>query len=548
MAANNRTLNLMAKFQRAGAADSAEIAKRAKILIVTATPIETAALHNILRPLPPYRRCLSTVKGAQTYNIGRIGNLGVIHVECQMGSVAASASLATVSEALNTWNIACAIMVGIAFGMDKKKQKIGDVLISKLIHQYEIQRIGKKKNLQRGASPVAGAVLLNRFSKSNDWEFELTNGKTANVSAVALLSGEKLIDNAKFKNRLAKTFPDAGGGEMEGAGLFAAAHQKNIPWIVIKGICDFADGNKSRGKKEKQLMAADAAVSFCRHVLSQNGCLEALGCPDIYSNSAELSNGLDINGILFEIYEERFEIAYLQRHIDQKIRDSLIDCGLWVWGLSGTGKTNAIRRVIFLENKKCLSIDLSTSVGDSMDEIFAALYHEIAEKLSAQPISGQHLQSYWVRQIEKIIESHAPNGTYIYIDEIPLAESVEFQKFVDGMAAIIISLSNRKIKTTKFIFSSIDNAKSHLKPFQGKVHQHIRFIELDRWTEDEIKELLDLLLPLLNFKLKKSEKQKIIVAVNGCPRRLKKTLRGISQHRNSQEWPLEKILIECCQQ
>jgi len=536
----------MAKFQRADLAKIAEIAKRAKLLIVTATPVETAALHNILRPIPPCRRCLSVVKGAQTYYIGRIGNLGVIHVECQMGSVAAGASLSTVSEALNNWEIAGVIMAGIAFGMDKRKQNIGDVLVSKLIHQYEVQRVGKKNTLQRGASPVAGAILLNRFSKSNDWNYLLPNKKPANASPAALLSGEKLIDNAKFKNALTKAYPDADGGEMEGAGLFAAAHQKNVPWVVVKGICDFADGNKARNKKQKQLIAASSAVAYCQHILSQNGCLEALGCPDIMTNPIGLPGGLDISEILFEIYESRLEIAYLQRPVDQKIRDGLNGRGLWVSGDSGTGKTNALRRAIVLENKNCISIDLSTCVGDPIDELFGSIYSEVAELLGAPIISGKHPQSFWARQIEKTIQNHAVGGTYIYIDEIPLADSAEFQKFVDGMAAIVISLSNHKVKTTKFIFSSIDNAKPHLKPFQGKFSQHIRFIELSKWREEEISELLNSLLPLLKLKLTKDEKTKILQAADGCPRRLKQILKTFFQRRNSTDWTLERILQESC--
>jgi hypothetical protein len=49
-----------------------------------------------------------------------------------------------------------------------------------------------------------------------------------------VLSGEKLVDQVALKRSLFDTFPAAIGGEMEGAGLAAAAHRHNIPWIVAK--------------------------------------------------------------------------------------------------------------------------------------------------------------------------------------------------------------------------------------------------------------------------------------------------------------------------
>ena len=59
-----------------------------------------------------------------------------------------------------------------------------------------------------------------------------------------MLSGEKLIDSGGFKQTLLDQFPTAIGGEMEGAGLWASADRAKTDWLLVKGVCDWADGEK----------------------------------------------------------------------------------------------------------------------------------------------------------------------------------------------------------------------------------------------------------------------------------------------------------------
>lgn len=59
------------------------------------------------------------------------------------------------------------------------------------------------------------------------------------------LSGPEVVNDGKRRAELIKRFPEATANEMEGEGLFAAAHDLNIEWIVIKGVSNPADGKKS---------------------------------------------------------------------------------------------------------------------------------------------------------------------------------------------------------------------------------------------------------------------------------------------------------------
>jgi nucleoside phosphorylase len=65
-----------------------------------------------------------------------------------------------------------------------------------------------------------------------------------------MLSGEKLIDDPAFKARLLALEPEAIGGEMEGSGILDACLRNTTRWIIVKGICDWAE-NKAGGAQPK---------------------------------------------------------------------------------------------------------------------------------------------------------------------------------------------------------------------------------------------------------------------------------------------------------
>lgn len=247
-------------------------------LIVTATQTETKALHGYLMPLDGFSSILKITEKNATYYVGRFGNFIVTHVQCgSMGSSTSSGSIITIGNAINLIEPKFVLMVGIAFGIDRKEQKIGDVLVSETIMPYEIQRIGTDKIVSRNVKPEASNTLKNIFKNTLDWSHTLSNEKTAKLTFGDVLSGDKLIDNIDFRDQLKATFETAIGGEMEGTGLYAACQDKKVDWILIKAICDFADGKKKRNKDENQQIAASSAVNFCLHVFKQKYVFVGLG-------------------------------------------------------------------------------------------------------------------------------------------------------------------------------------------------------------------------------------------------------------------------------
>src|SRR5207249_4085324 len=148
-----------------------------------------------------------------------------------------SAQIVT-GEALRYWKPLALIMVGIAFGRNRERQKIGDVLISERIIAYEPQRVGLGSTIPRGQQFQPGARLYNSFRNADiDWCFRDPNGLLCTPHFGPILSGEKLIDDPDFKSRLFEMHPNAIGGEMEGVGMVTCAERVKCEWILVKAIC-----------------------------------------------------------------------------------------------------------------------------------------------------------------------------------------------------------------------------------------------------------------------------------------------------------------------
>jgi len=250
------------------------------LLIVTTTDTER---NVVLQYLEPLRQRGEVIEGSLrdvSLRIGRFGRYAAAWVQTEMGSQQRSGSALTLLDAIDLTGPKAVIIIGIAFGIDRSKQRLGDVLVATSIEQYEHQKINARSPIQRGQTLPCGVVLAERFrTRGEDWTMKrLTSVVTTHHGPV--LSGEKLINNREFRDRLVEQYPMAIGGEMEGAGAYAAANRRATEIILVKGICDWADGEKN---SLAQPFACAAAVSFAHYVLNKPDVLEELGARDLLS-------------------------------------------------------------------------------------------------------------------------------------------------------------------------------------------------------------------------------------------------------------------------
>ncbi|HEY0947138.1 MAG TPA: hypothetical protein VGD81_17785 [Opitutaceae bacterium] len=238
--------------------------QQADILLVTATEIETAAVFAAFRAHTKTQERIHQVADRSYFELGKVHNQSIWLLRCQMGSGGIGASLQEVSKAIEALRPGAAIMVGIAMGFNKGKHGIGDVLVSRKLTLYEQRRIGTEE-IVRGDRATAAGLLINRFENAKSmWRPD----PKVEVRPGLLLTGEKLIDDVPFRTKVQNFEPEAVGAEMEGSGLYVACVDAGVPWIVVKAICDWGDGNKGRKKAERQTLAATNAATFVLFALS----------------------------------------------------------------------------------------------------------------------------------------------------------------------------------------------------------------------------------------------------------------------------------------
>jgi nucleoside phosphorylase len=240
-------------------------------LIVTALELELdAVLSQLDEPVEFYPRnmlrasycAIIPVDGGGRYRVVAMSVFGMGNTE---------AALAT-SEMIKLWEPGTIIMVGIAAGMPKKKNiKLGDVLISEYIFDYEPAKLTSVGTEHRSRQLPVDQALWHRAHayKRSDWHSRVRarrpnlegSDQAIDVHFGPLASGEKVIADEAVMHELLERCPKLIGAEMESSGVARAALQQVNPsrFIAIRSVSDLGDKNKADGW---QPYAAAVAAAF----------------------------------------------------------------------------------------------------------------------------------------------------------------------------------------------------------------------------------------------------------------------------------------------
>ena len=300
------------------------------VMVVTANKNETEAVLSCTSFSYTVERS-SDKNDPIFYNVGTWGHYTVTHFELiSQGSVGADSAQLSIATAINNYHPDAVILVGIAFGKEfhdseNPSQYVGDVLISEKVADYESGKIKDGQLMSDGAIPESGRHLISIFKHYEKTWNHVIDGRKARCEFGVILSGDKVVDDRDFKAKLLTAYPRAIGGEMEGRGAYAACRNRGInEWIIVKGICDWADGTKGDNKELFQKNAAKSAVSLLDHIFSEKESLIKLDknhppnniISDIAGNSSNIGVtskrvvGHFVNfGItscrLFEVYDDK---------------------------------------------------------------------------------------------------------------------------------------------------------------------------------------------------------------------------------------------------
>lgn len=228
------------------------------IAIIAVTRVEmTSILKALKAQLDKTAVIERTIDGSDTmiyYEV--LGfNQRIIVVQSEMGVYGQASIMNTLNDIFENFNPKKVIMVGIAFGANKTKQQLGDVLVSKQVWGYESEKVTESVPISRGDKITASTSLL-RIYRSVELDLDPS---ILRVHFGLIASGEKLINSKKMLDKLKKSEPELIGGDMEAAGLASVCAKKKADWIVIKAISDWAYGKNDNNQQQ----AADNASYFC---------------------------------------------------------------------------------------------------------------------------------------------------------------------------------------------------------------------------------------------------------------------------------------------
>lgn len=214
----------------------------------------------------------------KTYYLGEFGCYPAAYIHMDEQGYTAPAAIPLVGRLVQELKPIAVIMVGIAFGADKSKQKIGDVLVSDKILPYDSLKLLENKTIYKEIPKEVGFQLLNAFREHREWNYLLQDSIQSVIHIGSVLTGSRLINNYEFRSQLLKDFSDYKpvGGEMEAQGIYSVCRLYGVAeWIIVKGICDWGY-EKENNKDDYQVLAANAAVDYCFYVFSHNGVFESL--------------------------------------------------------------------------------------------------------------------------------------------------------------------------------------------------------------------------------------------------------------------------------
>lgn len=233
------------------------------VLILTANPIEqnilTYKLYQEINANTSNEEKLCEIYAdGCVYQFATIRNVNIVHIHPNStSSFTVSGSANAVRSALERFRPKLVVSLGVAFGIDSKKQHLGDVLLSSAIIPYDVFNKDTDSVIKlRSEDKLFTHEALNAWNVlMRTIDFSLEEQEEKRLSLIGnkinfkwkfgtMLSGGSVLSNKDKKQALLQAAKMSGeedviGGEMEGIGVYSECRKPDIPCIVIKGICDW---------------------------------------------------------------------------------------------------------------------------------------------------------------------------------------------------------------------------------------------------------------------------------------------------------------------
>ncbi|KAM7427491.1 hypothetical protein ABFA07_021382 [Porites harrisoni] len=214
------------------------------VLLLTVKDCEFLSCYNELKD--PYRYYYKDVGYVYFNNVqSHEEKVKVALLRCNEGSIGPSSSLITVKDAALILQPKAVISVGACSGLNADKTKLGDVVVSAKLTTYASKVVTSDQEQSAGMSSHVSRLFSKIISNCADgWQAPLKNPEDHQIKVHCngeFLSGPEEIRAQWRRKELVDRHPLAAGVEMEGEGVFTAAFDSQLEWLIVKGIADFAD-------------------------------------------------------------------------------------------------------------------------------------------------------------------------------------------------------------------------------------------------------------------------------------------------------------------
>ncbi|KAH7041469.1 uncharacterized protein B0I36DRAFT_371660 [Microdochium trichocladiopsis] len=399
------------------------------------------------------------------YVLGRMGRFNVA-IAC-LGPMGMNSAAAVSNNMVRTFpSMRLQLVVGVAGGVPTLKNdiRLGDVVFGSKVVQYDLGKTVRNEEFQSTATvytpPNRIQIVLNalraeyalrgnqvsamlddmldrnpRMAKyatcnhldddlyENDYEHPDDRvDRTPRIHFGAITSGNRVVKNALRRDELGQRY-NALCLEMEGAAL----QGNDLPFLVIRGICDYADSHKN--KQWQPYAAAVAAacakefVSFLQPDLNSkpkqspalSQCLPETNLDEQKKKLQKLMKSLSFEQI--DARQANIKIAHARtckwllekKEFQEWLYDDSLDRGrrlLWIKGKPGAGKSTIMKFALnhfYQQKNKKQQVVISfffNARGDQMEKTVQGMYQSLVLQLLTQ---RPHLRS--------ILESMQTRGT-----------------------------------------------------------------------------------------------------------------------------------------
>ncbi|XP_015749997.1 PREDICTED: uncharacterized protein LOC107329850 [Acropora digitifera] len=186
---------------------------------------------------------------------GRMGDvsdqekLKVALINCSKGAAGPGGSLTVVLNAVKVLQPKAVFSVGTCISLGLEKARIGDVVIS--------SKLSTAEGFITPGSPLLRSLVRDA---PYGWDAPLKNPAEweVKVHCSGDILSQSLTEKCQNMN-ICEQYPKAVAIETEGEGVYAAAYDANIEWVIVKGVASYFDQSQSATSEWMSFASAMAA-------------------------------------------------------------------------------------------------------------------------------------------------------------------------------------------------------------------------------------------------------------------------------------------------